>query len=235
MRSGHAFLAALSLSLTQYASAGFYLKEKWVGNDFFRDWNWETKNDPTHGRVNYVSQAEAIAKNLSYGTSSSCFSLIPLDIRIHLTGTFSVENNAFIMRADDWSIVDPSARGRDSVRISTQNAYGESIFVLDLAHMPAGCATWPAFWTKSQKGPWPHGGEVDIIEGTLLVSFASLPSYPYTRSLRVLLPCRYQFARDKSSHSAYHSRMPNASRSTAPAAVWVGPYLCLTSYSESIF
>jgi hypothetical protein len=182
MRSGHAFLAALFLSLTQCASAGFYLKEKWVGNDFFRDWNWETKNDPTHGRVNYVSQAEAIAKNLSYGTSSSRFSLIPLDIQTHLTGISSVENDAFVMRADDWSIVDPSARGRDSVRISTQNAYGESIFVLDLAHMPAGCATWPAFWTKSQKGPWPHGGEVDIIEGTLLVSFVSLPSYPHTRS-----------------------------------------------------
>ena len=92
------------------------------------------------------------------------------------------------MRADDWSIVDPSARGRDSVRISTQNAYGESIIVLDLAHMPAGCATWPAFWTNSQKGPWPNGGEVDIIEGTTFVSFVSLLSYPQMRSLRVFLP-----------------------------------------------
>ena len=156
MRSGHVFIAALSLSHSQCASASFYLKDKWVGNDFFRDWNWETTNDPTHGRVNYVSQAEAIGKNLSYGTSSLRFSLILLDIQIHLTGTSSAENNALVMRADDWSIVDPSARGRDSVRISTQNAYGESIFVLDLAHMPAGCATWPAFWAKSQKGPWPQ-------------------------------------------------------------------------------
>ncbi|KAH9027702.1 concanavalin A-like lectin/glucanase domain-containing protein [Lactarius pseudohatsudake] len=31
--------------------------------------------------------------------------------------------------------------------------------------MPAGCGTWPAFWTLSQAGPWPHGGEIDIIEG----------------------------------------------------------------------
>ena len=69
------------------------------------------------------------------------------------------------MRADDWSIVDPSARGRDSVRISSQTAYDEAIFVLDLAHMPAGCSTWPAFWTLSQQGPWPAGGEIDIIEG----------------------------------------------------------------------
>ena len=69
------------------------------------------------------------------------------------------------MRADDWSIVDPSARGRDSMRISSQTAYDEAIFVLDLAHMPAGCSTWPAFWTLSQQGPWPAGGEIDIIEG----------------------------------------------------------------------
>jgi hypothetical protein len=98
MLSGHAFVAALSLALSHCASASFYLKVKWVGDDFFRDWNWETKNDPTHGRVNYVSQTEAIAKNLSYGMSSSRFSLIPLDIQIHLTGTSSVENNVFVMR-----------------------------------------------------------------------------------------------------------------------------------------
>ena len=73
------------------------------------------------------------------------------------------------MRADDWSIIGPSSRGRDSVRISSKTAYGDSVIVLDLAHMPAGCGTWPAFWTLSQNGPWPHGGEIDIIEGMLLV------------------------------------------------------------------
>jgi len=76
-----------------------------------------------------------------------------------------VDDGAFFMRADDWSIVDPSARGRDSIRISSQNAYDEAIFVLDLQHMPAGCSTWPAFWTLSQAGPWPNGGEIDVIEG----------------------------------------------------------------------
>jgi hypothetical protein len=70
MRTGYAFLAALSLSLTQCASANFFLKEKWVGEEFFKGWTWETENDPTHGRVNYVSQADAIKKKLSYGTFS---------------------------------------------------------------------------------------------------------------------------------------------------------------------
>ncbi len=115
----------------------------------------------------------------------SRFSTVPLAIRdIILTGAFSVEDNTFVMRADDWSIVDPAARGRNSVRISSQSAYGDSVIVLDLAHMPSGCATWPAFWTLSQKGPWPNGGEIDIIEGMLLV-FRLCPSSSDACSLGV--------------------------------------------------
>lgn len=68
MRTGYAFLAALSLSLTQCASAKFYfLKDKWVGADFYQGWKWETENDPTHGRVNYVGLADAQSKNLTCG------------------------------------------------------------------------------------------------------------------------------------------------------------------------
>jgi hypothetical protein len=75
MRTGYTFLTALSLSLIQCASANFYLKDKWVGGDFF-SWDWETEDDPTHGRVNYVSKDEAVYKRLAYGTVSprvSCF------------------------------------------------------------------------------------------------------------------------------------------------------------------
>jgi hypothetical protein len=71
----------------------------------------------------------------------------------------------FFMRPDDIKVVSRGARGRDSVRITSHKAYDESLIVLDLDHMPEGCATWPAFWTLSQAGPWPYGGEVDIIEG----------------------------------------------------------------------
>ncbi|KAI9510935.1 concanavalin A-like lectin/glucanase domain-containing protein [Russula earlei] len=146
MRTGHAFLATLHLlSLTQCASAWFYLDKEWIGEAFFDGWDWETENDPTHGRVNYVSQADAMSKNLSY-----------------------VEDGQFFMRADDVSIVDTTARGRDSIRISSRDAWEEAIFVLDVEHMPAGCSTWPAWWTLSRKGPWPNGGEIDIIEGVNL-------------------------------------------------------------------
>jgi hypothetical protein len=76
MRTGYTFLTSLSLlSLIQCASANFYLKDKWVGGDFF-SWDWETEDDPTHGRVNYVSRQEAVDKRLAYGTvfpfASSC-------------------------------------------------------------------------------------------------------------------------------------------------------------------
>jgi hypothetical protein len=130
------------------------------------------------------------------------------------------------MRADDWSIVDPSARGRDSVRISSQSAYDEAIFVLDLAHMPAGCATWPAFWSLSQQGPWPAGGEVDIIEGMPLVPLVFLLSYSCAHSPVQVSTCKgkirplcilLQIARCPPTHSASHSLGRSPSRVHARA------------------
>jgi hypothetical protein len=69
------------------------------------------------------------------------------------------------MRADHVNVVGPNERGRRSVRIISNAAYDELVLVLDLQHMPEGCSTWPAFWTKSATGPWPQGGEIDILEG----------------------------------------------------------------------
>ena len=71
MRTGYALLIALSLSLTALAdySPHFYLQDEWIGEDFFTGWNFETEDDPTHGRVNYLSQADARRKNLAYGAA----------------------------------------------------------------------------------------------------------------------------------------------------------------------
>ena len=85
------------------------------------------------------------------------------------------------MRADSQNVVQPSDRGRKSVRIRSNKAYDEAIVVLDLQHMPEGCATWPAFWSLSQQGPWPNGGEIDIIEGTSCLVFRAQPA-PETRA-----------------------------------------------------
>lgn len=67
MRTRHTFLATLLLFLTPCARASYFLQDEWIGEDFYQGWNWETEDDPTHGRVNYISQAEAQGKNLTYG------------------------------------------------------------------------------------------------------------------------------------------------------------------------
>jgi hypothetical protein len=52
---------------------------------------------------------------------------------------------------------------RNSVRIQTQFSFTGGLVIMDSVHMPAGCGTWPAFWTN---GPnWPTTGEIDIVEG----------------------------------------------------------------------
>ncbi|KAG6826875.1 hypothetical protein H0H92_014079 [Tricholoma furcatifolium] len=147
MLSIHAIvLVAFAFAWTKPSVAwtSYSIQDTYQGYDFFDldDWTWETENDPTHGRVNFVDLPTAQAANLTYATSDK-----------------------FVMRVDSSSMVPPSARGRNSVRIHSSKAYADSVIVLDLQHMPTGCATWPAFWTLSQAGPWPNGGEIDIIEG----------------------------------------------------------------------
>lgn len=61
-------LAFLLLSLlSSVFGQTFHLKDRFVGHDFLSGFNWETFNDPTGGRVNYIDQATALSKNLSYG------------------------------------------------------------------------------------------------------------------------------------------------------------------------
>ncbi|KAJ7045452.1 glycoside hydrolase family 16 protein [Mycena alexandri] len=131
----------LCLSGPALASQSYLINDTFIGNDFFA-WDWYTSDDPTHGRVDYVDRPTAKAMNLSAASETS-----------------------FLMRADHLNLVHPADRGRKSVRISSPSTYTDSVLVLDLWHMPAGCATWPAWWTVSKKGPWPSGGEIDIIEG----------------------------------------------------------------------
>ncbi|KAH7919357.1 hypothetical protein BV22DRAFT_1040974 [Leucogyrophana mollusca] len=137
--------------------ATYVLKDKFVGRDFLNGFNWETFDDPTHGRVNYVDKNTALQRGLT-----------------------SASDTKFFMRADNKTMVAPGARGRDSVRITSYQAYGDGIYILDLSHMPEGCSTWPAWWSTSQQGPWPQGGEIDIIEGVNIgaTNLASLHTTP---------------------------------------------------------
>ena len=68
MRTGYAYILISLLSiLIPSVSAAFRLKDLYTGHDFFNRWKWETFDDPTHGRVNYVDRDTARNKNLSYG------------------------------------------------------------------------------------------------------------------------------------------------------------------------
>ena len=71
MRVGFASIVTLSLSLrVAFCGHGttFTLSKTWIGKDFLSNgWDWFTSADPTNGRVDYVSQAEAVQKGLAYG------------------------------------------------------------------------------------------------------------------------------------------------------------------------
>ncbi|KAF7321334.1 GH16 domain-containing protein [Mycena kentingensis (nom. inval.)] len=153
------FAALATLFLARQVSAAYpsySVADSFTGSQFL-DWNFYANADPTHGRVEYVDKATAQSENLAVVTDST-----------------------FIMRADAVNVVQPSDPGRKSVRISSPQAYSDSVLVLDLSHMPVGCGTWPAFWTVSQHGTWPRGGEIDIIEGvnTNKQNLASLHTTP---------------------------------------------------------
>jgi hypothetical protein len=79
MLVGFASFVTLSLSLqVALCDSGttFTFSKTWIGNDFLSDdWDWFTSVDPTNGRVNYVSQAEALQEGLAYGAFFTCLSL----------------------------------------------------------------------------------------------------------------------------------------------------------------
>jgi len=127
------------LLLCIYLCEGAYkLQTNYSGNTFFNGWNFFTADDPTHGYVNYLSQAQAQS-----------------------AGIISTAPGKVIIASDSKNVA--SGRGRNSVRITSNQACNAGLFILDLSHMPTGCGTWPAWWLV---GPnWPNSGEIDIIEG----------------------------------------------------------------------
>ena len=160
MYTRHAIYLCLVAATFVNAGSLFTIEDTYIGYGFLNGFDWKTVNDPTHGRVNYVDQLTASLSNLTWGILHYFSFDNPTDLTRKIAS-----NDKFVMRADDFMTVPASARGRDSIRIQSKNSYNDSVMVLDLSHMPEGCATWPAFWTNNAAGPWPQGGEIDIIEG----------------------------------------------------------------------
>ncbi|KAJ7180766.1 glycoside hydrolase family 16 protein, partial [Mycena filopes] len=117
----------------------YTLKDHYTGKDFL-DWDFFSASDPTHGKVNYLTKSEAASKGLAY-----------------------VQADGTTILATDSKTQLKAGDNRDSIRISSPNSYNTGLFIADIWAMPHGPTVWPAYWTV---GPnWPHGGEIDIIEG----------------------------------------------------------------------
>ncbi|TGO29938.1 hypothetical protein BPAE_0009g00340 [Botrytis paeoniae] len=131
------FLSILATINAQYSLAATY-----NAANFFSDFTFFTAADPTAGYVVYEPLAAA-----------------------EEAGLVSTANNQVYLGVDHTTL-NPSG-GRESVRLTSNQAWGEGVFIADIEHMPGGvCGIWPAFWMF---GPnWPNSGEIDIIEGVNL-------------------------------------------------------------------
>jgi len=134
------FVAILGL-LSHVGATSWMLSDTIQGNDYYDKFNFFSGNDLqlTQGLVNYVDLQTAKNMNLTY-----------------------VDGNNFVMRVDTTKV---QTQGRPSVRIESKKSYGDSVIILQVSHVPTGCAVWPAFWTVTKnQDAWPTGGEIDIIE-----------------------------------------------------------------------
>jgi hypothetical protein len=119
----------------------YKLTEDIVGKDFFDAFTFQAIKDPSGGRVNYVDQTTALSQNLTYAS-----------------------HDAFVLRADYTTTLDPTGAGRNSFRIRSNKEYKDGVMVFNMRHMPQGCATWPAVRTLGTH--WPtSGGLIDMLEG----------------------------------------------------------------------
>lgn len=119
----------------------YQLTSDWTAStDFFKNFNFITTWDTTHGYVDYIDRPTAFSE-----------------------GLISYNNNQILMKVDNHLKVPGQNRGRKSVRIDSKKVFNGGLIIADIEHMPVGCGTWPAYWMF---GPnWPAGGEMDIMEG----------------------------------------------------------------------
>lgn len=114
-------------ALVKPSLAGYSLEDDY-SKDFFGMFEFFTAPDPTDGFVKFVDQ----------GTAQGM-------------GLISSNGSSVTMGVDHTNI---ASGGRSSVRLTSNKVYNGGLILLDVAHMPTGCGTWPAFWMT---GPdWPN-------------------------------------------------------------------------------
>jgi hypothetical protein len=90
------------------------------GPSFWDNWDFFTDPDPTHGYVDYVDKAACTAAGIINASATQVYMS---------TDTAKVQTTP-----------------RKSVRLTSKASFNGGLFILDVVHLPSGCATWPAFW-----------------------------------------------------------------------------------------
>lgn len=87
-------------------------------------------------------------------------------------GILKIESDGSVYMGSAPSGVNNTGK-RQSIRLEGKHFFDRGLFVIDLDHMPNGCGVWPAFWLADDDN-WPHGGEIDIVEGINYQSIAKI-------------------------------------------------------------
>ena len=125
--------------LVQSALSSYVLKDEFIGNTFFDNFNLLDWNEDT------------------------CFSNFVMDYNdAYSMGLINTTSNTVYIGVDHTNKVTDN-KGRKAIQIRSEKNWTQALFILGLQHMPGGlCGVWPAYWLN---GPdWPNNGEIDIIE-----------------------------------------------------------------------
>lgn len=157
----------------------YKLVEVQEGVDFFNHYVFYNGLDSegSKGYVNYVSKDQAYDLNIANVTweDANPFLYYGADSR-----NDTVLKDSDTMKTSNETMKEPfvymstsatEAGPRNSVRLEGLRRFNRGLFILDVRHMPAGCATWPAFWLTDEPN-WPVNGEIDILEGVNLQTVA---------------------------------------------------------------
>jgi hypothetical protein len=103
-------------ALFELSIAGYILQDDYM-TDFYGNFDFFTGPDPTDGFVQFVDEATGRETGLINSTGVS------------------------------WGVdtTNETPKGRPSIRIESKKSYDSGLIVLDVAHMPFGCGTWPAY------------------------------------------------------------------------------------------
>lgn len=139
----------------------YKLLEAHYGNNFFDYYDFYNGPDSlgSAGYNVYVDKDRAFQMNLANVTTTTTTTSNTT------SGDLDGKEESFIFLQSIPEQDSTNGNGfRESVRLEGKRRFNRGLFILDVAHMPAGCGVWPAFWMTDEDA-WPDNGEIDIVEG----------------------------------------------------------------------